>query len=416
VKTATCCLALTVALTVATHLPAGAVTLGDVLREHGWANVIGTWVDADTGGEVVKITYAWRFPETVIEITSRSQERETVALMGLNAKTGEVGQFGANSRGGVHMAKWDVVEGDAVIGLAVVTEKGKEVNLEIRHHRVDEDTMVLSIGGPKPTTIRMVRVEPAKEPAQELARAPAQELQLQDAGIDPRMMGLIKAALSKRAGVKDEQMAEALAGIVKTVLGVQAQGEGFEMGAGLRTHLKEEVGLTDEQVGMVTGIARRLEWGKREAKRKKEGTFTEGDTVVYVETSVRNLDADGNLTVEEGELEKGFLGMLGQYEECHGVLLTLFDKNKDGAIGKDEGKAVRELVFSALEMMLYDQNRDGKVDDTEADQAWDSVAEQIERHNDGILRRFDRNKDGELSDDELKAGRARAGQRRGRGR
>jgi len=405
----TACIATLAILLASAGIPsANAENLGDVLREHGWDRVIGTWVDADTGGEAIRITYAWRFEGTVVEITTWSQREETVAIMGLNAKTEDVYHMGATSTGSSSLGKWEIVDGDAVLGLRYVSGEGQEGGLRIRHHLEDDDTMAVTFEGPEPTTFRLVRVGTA-EPATVEAR-------FNQLGITDETLDRIRAVLGN-TGIQGEQVEQALDGMLRIIDEVRAEGADFELDPQLREHLKQEVGLTDEQVERVQGLARRVAGNvqprgegagvQREGRGKKEGVFTEGATLVYVETPIRNFDTNKNVTIEESELEQGFLGILEQFEECHGMLLKLFDENKDGGLSETEGQAVREFVFGLAGALLYDANRDWKVDDSETDEAWGKLADQCERHNSGVTKRFDANHDGVLSEEEAKTARER---------
>lgn len=134
----------------------------------------------------------------------------------------------------------------------------------------------------------------------------------------------------------------------------------------------------------------------------KEGTFTEGATLVYVRTQVHAFNTNANVTVEEEELEKGFKRGLRQYGKCHGMLLELFDKNKDGTLSPKEGQAAREFAFGVLGVLRADRNRDWQVDDAEAEQMWDRLTDAYDRHNEGTVKKFDENRDGKLDDEERK--------------
>ena len=155
---------------------------------------------------------------------------------------------------------------------------------------------------------------------------------------------------------------------------------------------------------------------RRGGGRRDGKGFVEGATLLYIQTLIQNLDADKNSTVEEAELEKGFLAMLEQHEERYKMLLQLFDKDKDGALNKQESQAARTFVFGLAALLRYDQNQDWKVDDPESDKAWEQLGEQSQRHNEGTLRKFDKDKDGELSPEETEGARKemREWQKRGR--
>jgi hypothetical protein len=155
----TCCAAFAAVLTLAGGSSAAAEKLGDILRESGWDRIIGTWVDADTKGAKFKTTYAWRFKNTVVEITTTDGKKETVALMGLNAKTGDVYNLAADNQGAASLGKWELADGDAVLELGFVNGEGQEGGLRIRHHLEDNDTLVVTIELPQPITFKLIRAK-----------------------------------------------------------------------------------------------------------------------------------------------------------------------------------------------------------------------------------------------------------------
>ena len=116
----------------------------------------------------------------------------------------------------------------------------------------------------------------------------------------------------------------------------------------------------------------------------------------------------------EKVLEKGFLGLLEQSRASYGTLLKLFDEDKDGALSEKESQAVREFALGLAGTLLYDANGDWALDDSETDVAWEELGEAYQRHNEGVLRRFDKNRDGELSTEEAEAGRKQLERRRGK--
>ncbi len=163
---------------------------------------------------------------------------------------------------------------------------------------------------------------------------------------------------------------------------------------------------------------RRRDWERERRvaeQHKREGVFTQDGLVVYVDTPARLFDADENMTIQEEELQKGYVGMLEQYADVEGRLLKEFDKDGDGAISEEEGAAIRHLAFGLVRLLGDDRNGDWQVDEMEADQAWERLAEETERRNEGILKRFDRDQDGALNDEETAAARRAVNQRWGRG-
>jgi hypothetical protein len=139
-------------------------TLSDVLRKAKWDGIIGTWVDAQSRGADVKATYDWKIKDRVIEITTIRGEHQGVALMGVNGKTGVVFHMGADSEGNSSLGKWIVQDnGDAILGLVYTSSSGQEIEVIIRHHLVDKDTMIVTIEAPEPMRVKMIRATPKDE-------------------------------------------------------------------------------------------------------------------------------------------------------------------------------------------------------------------------------------------------------------
>jgi hypothetical protein len=137
-----------------------AETLKDKLGESGWDGIIGTWVDADTQGNSAKVSYAWKIEDRVIEVTSKMGEKESVALMGVNGKTGEVFHMGADSDGTSSLGKWEVEDsGDAVLGVLYTTADGQEGGMSIRFQKEGKDAVTMTIELPQPIRVNLVRAK-----------------------------------------------------------------------------------------------------------------------------------------------------------------------------------------------------------------------------------------------------------------
>ncbi len=139
---------------------AAAETLGEILEKSSWSKIIGTWVDQDTKGDTVKTTYAWKIKDRVIEVTTQQGEVESVGLIGVNGKTGDVFYMGADSTGSSSIGQWTVEDnGDAVLGMLYTSGDGQEGSMNIRHHREDNDTMTVTVELPNPVVIKLIRSE-----------------------------------------------------------------------------------------------------------------------------------------------------------------------------------------------------------------------------------------------------------------
>lgn len=334
--------ALAIVVAIAGARSAPAETLGDALREHGWDKIIGWWVGQDAKGAGFKLNYAWKFEDTLIEVTSWQEGKQTVSLMGRNPKSGEVYHFGADSEGGGSLGAWSIEEGDAVLSTMFVTAQGVEGTVRIRHHMENDDTIVVSIEAePEPVTFKMKRVK-----------------------------GKLDAP-------------------------------------------KKDV---PKKVGPEKGARGTVQKDARGAQREKEGVLAEGATLVYVDTPIRNFDTNENLTIEPEELQKGYVSILKQYDDSYGMLLALFDKDHDGTLGEKESRGVKEFALGLAGMLQCDRNGDWKVAEPESDQAWERLTMECERHNEGSMKRFDKNQDGKLSREETAAAQKMIQQWRTRGR
>ncbi len=155
---AICSVVFTSLIALAAPQASAAEKLSDVLREAKWDGIVGTWVDADTKGEAFKTIYAWKVKDRVIEITTKERSKESVALMGVNGKSGEVFHMGADSDGSSSLGTWQVKDnGDAVLGIVFTSGDGQEGALSIRHHLADKDTVVVTIELPQPIKFKLIR-------------------------------------------------------------------------------------------------------------------------------------------------------------------------------------------------------------------------------------------------------------------
>jgi YVTN family beta-propeller protein len=137
--------------------------LGDILRRSKWDRLIGTWVDADTMGSALKTTYAWKLRDRTIEVTNAEGQKKSIALMAVNAKTGEVFQIGADNQGATFLGRWKLEEkGDAVFEAGYTSGDGQEGTLNVRLHLEDNNTLILTVQLPQPITIRMIREKPRR--------------------------------------------------------------------------------------------------------------------------------------------------------------------------------------------------------------------------------------------------------------
>jgi len=119
-----------------------AETLGQVLRDAKWEGILGTWVDPKTK-DVMR--FSWKIKDRVIEQRDKVQNTEGVSLIGVNAKTGEVFEMGADSDGASGLATWTFKDNEAEVGTFVTTGDGQEVLLSLKYRLIDADTMTVKM-------------------------------------------------------------------------------------------------------------------------------------------------------------------------------------------------------------------------------------------------------------------------------
>jgi hypothetical protein len=133
-------------------------TLKDKLKEAGWDGLLGTWVDEATGGKGYTSNYAWKIQDRVIEVRTRDATNETVALMGVNAKNGQVFHMGADKQGASSLGEWKVdADGSAVLNLVFTGGDGAQGTLQMRHKLIGKDKMEITVQLAQPLRFTLVR-------------------------------------------------------------------------------------------------------------------------------------------------------------------------------------------------------------------------------------------------------------------
>ena len=124
--------------------PAQGTDLGEALAHVNWKGIVGSWVDSETKGERVKIVYAWKFENKLIEVNSTMGDTKGISLMGYNPDSEEVFMMGGNSEGGGNLGKWSMDDEDAVLELSYVRADGEKGEMSLKHHWVNDDTIEVS--------------------------------------------------------------------------------------------------------------------------------------------------------------------------------------------------------------------------------------------------------------------------------
>ena len=139
--------------------------LVDILARTRWDKLLGTWRDEASDGAGLTQVIGWKIPDRVLEITSRERDNESVALVTVDASSGEVVHAGGNARGDLLQGKWDLSSPeDAVLTLQVTGGTGQKLNNLVIHHRwLEEGRLEIVLDLPQPIRVKMKRSSTALE-------------------------------------------------------------------------------------------------------------------------------------------------------------------------------------------------------------------------------------------------------------
>ena len=126
------------------------------------------------------------------------------------------------------------------------------------------------------------------------------------------------------------------------------------------------------------------------------------------------MDANGDILVDEKELNEAFAKLEKDAAQLHADLLAWLDKDKDGALTMEEMQPFFNVMRMLQTVRALDQNRDMKLQSGELDAAFIQLARVCQEYNDRLLGQFDKDGDGKLSEEEAKTAKKRQ-QRWGRG-
>jgi len=122
-----------------------AENLGEILERAELGALVGTWVDEDSNGEAISLTYAWRIENYVLALSVKRPNNNSEAMIAVDPKTGEVVHVTANEKGGMGRGKWVEENGVATLILKVANAEKEEMALKITHRIVDNKQLVVGI-------------------------------------------------------------------------------------------------------------------------------------------------------------------------------------------------------------------------------------------------------------------------------
>ncbi len=124
-------------------VPLRADTLGEILEDAKLSAIIGTWVDQESKGEKITMTYAWRIKDHALGLSVMTENRTSEALIGVNPKTGEVVHTSVDSKGGAGIGTWKEKDGVATLTLLVSNAEGEEIKLKITQQLRDDNKQLV---------------------------------------------------------------------------------------------------------------------------------------------------------------------------------------------------------------------------------------------------------------------------------
>lgn len=119
----------------------------------------------------------------------------------------------------------------------------------------------------------------------------------------------------------------------------------------------------------------------------------------------RLADSNGDLLVEENELNEGFKKLQKEAEKTRTDLLAWLDVDKNGKLSPEEFRPFHAAVQALQLIRAVDQNGDLQLQDDELDTAFSQMADFCQVTNDHLLAQFDRDGDGKFSETELQVAR-----------
>ena len=110
-----------------------AENLAEILESAGLGTLIGTWVDQDTNGQAISLTYTWRIEDRVLGLSIKVPGDNSEGLIAVDPESGEVMHVSADENGGVGMGQWAEENGVATLTLKTVDSDKKEETVKVSH-------------------------------------------------------------------------------------------------------------------------------------------------------------------------------------------------------------------------------------------------------------------------------------------
>ena len=135
-------------------VPKRAPTLGEIVTNNGWENLLGDWVDVSTRGEF-QVSLNWKIKNQLLEMSFTEQAGATIASINIDPSSGEIVHSGINPLGAAITGTWDfaIEEGPRFDGKFLSAE-GAEGELSIQMVPQEKDALLFKIAQ---SNISMIR-------------------------------------------------------------------------------------------------------------------------------------------------------------------------------------------------------------------------------------------------------------------
>ena len=110
-----------------------AENLSEILESAGLGTLIGTWVDQDTNGQAISLTYTWRIKDRVLGLSIKMPGDNSEGLIAVDPESGEVIHVSADENGGVGRGQWAEESGVATLTLKTVDSDKTEETVKVSH-------------------------------------------------------------------------------------------------------------------------------------------------------------------------------------------------------------------------------------------------------------------------------------------
>ena len=135
-------------------MPKRAPTLGEIVNDNGWENLLGDWIDVSTRGEF-QVSLNWKIKNQLLEMSFTQQAGVTIASINIDPSSGEIVHSGINPFGASITGTWNfaIKEGPRVDGKFLSAE-GAEGELSIQMVPQEKDALLFKIAQ---SNISMIR-------------------------------------------------------------------------------------------------------------------------------------------------------------------------------------------------------------------------------------------------------------------